>query len=122
MIAVLHLIESTPTWASVTGQIFIVLGAVLFSTAAIGMVRLPDIYTRASAVGTAAGAGVGLIVIGIWFFIPGVESAVKVVVAVILQLITSAIGTVILGRSAYMTGSAVYSPSHHDELGEAADT
>lgn len=114
------LIENTPLWASIAGQVLIVLGALLFSTAAVGMIRLPDVYTRASAVSTAAGAGVGLIVAGVWFFVPGVESGVKVVVAVILQLITSAIGTVALARSAYMTGSAMYSPGHHDELADAA--
>lgn len=112
------LIAQTPAWASITGQVLIVLGALLFSTAAVGLVRLPDIYTRASAISTAAGFGVASILTGVWFFVPGVDTFVKLVLAALLQLVTSAVGSMLLARAAYLTGSAVYSPTHHDELTE----
>ena len=40
------------------------------------------------------------------------------VVAVVLQLVTSAVGSMALARSGYLIGSAVYSPTHHNELEE----
>ena len=87
------LVAQTPLWASVVGQVLIVIGALLFSTAAIGVIRLPDIYTRASAISTAAGSGLAMIVTGTFFFVPGLDNAVKLVIAVILQLVASAVGS-----------------------------
>ena len=115
------IVAAAPLWASVVAQVLIVLGALLFSTAAVGLVRLPDVYTRASAVSTAAGAGVALIIIGAWVYIPGFENWFKLLLAVLMQVCTSAVGTAHLARAAYLTGSAIYSPSHHDELGDAAE-
>lgn len=114
------LVASTPVVTSVVGQILIVLGGLLFATAAIGLVRLPDVYTRASAISTAAGFGLASIVTGTFLFVPGIDNAIKLVLAVILQLVTSAVGSMTIARSAYLTGSAVYSPSHHDELASDA--
>ena len=38
--------------------------------------------------------------------------------AVVLQLVTSAVGSMALARSGSLIGSAVYSPTHHNELEE----
>ena len=108
-------------WMSVVGQAFIVLGSLVFLTATVGIVRLPDLYTRSSAIATAAGIGVSFVLTGAFFFVPGVENAVKLLVAVVLQLVTSAVGSMALARSGYLIGSAVYSPTHHNELEESSE-
>ena len=41
-------------WMSVVGQAFIVLGSLIFLTATVGIIRFPDLYTRSSAIATAA--------------------------------------------------------------------
>ncbi|MFF0903596.1 UNVERIFIED_CONTAM: monovalent cation/H(+) antiporter subunit G [Kocuria sp. CPCC 205316] len=107
-------------WMSVVGQAFIVLGSLVFLTATVGLIRLPDLYTRSSAIATAAGIGVSFVLTGAFFFLPGVENAVKLLAAVLLQLVTSAVGSMALARSGYLIGSAVYSPTHHNELGESS--
>lgn len=107
-------------WMSVVGQGFIVLGSLVFLTATVGLIRLPDLYTRSSAIATAAGIGVSFVLTGAFFFLPGVENAVKLLAAVVLQLVTSAVGSMALARSGYLIGSAVYSPTHHNELDESA--
>ncbi|MDO5628643.1 MAG: monovalent cation/H(+) antiporter subunit G [Mobilicoccus sp.] len=114
-----ELVASTPLWASIVGQVLIVGGALLFTTAAVGLVRLPDMYTRASAIATAAGFGVALVASGSFFFVIGVDTAIKIALAVVLQLVTSAVGSMTLARAAYLTGSAVYSPTHTDQLAES---
>lgn len=108
-------------WMSVVGQAFIVLGSLVFLTATVGLIRLPDLYTRSSAIATAAGIGVSFVLTGAFFFLPGVENAVKLVAAVVLQLVTSAVGSMALARSGYLIGSAVYSPTHHNELDESSE-
>ena len=108
-------------WMSVVGQAFIVLGSLIFLTATVGIIRFPDLYTRSSAIATAAGLGVSFVLTGAFFFLPGVENAVKLIVAVVLQLVTSAVGSMALARSGYLIGSAVYSPTHHNELEERTE-
>ena len=40
---------------TVVGSVLVVIGALVFVTAGLGLVRFPDPYTRISAVGTAGG-------------------------------------------------------------------
>lgn len=99
----------------VVGQVLVVLGALVFVTAALGVVRFPDAYTRISAVGTAGGAGIVLVVVGALLLQPGVSDSVKVVVIVALQLATSSIGTMAVARSAYLAGTPLRR-THYDDL------
>lgn len=98
----------------VVGQVLVVLGALVFVTAALGVVRFPDAYTRISAVGTAGGAGIVLVVVGALLLQPGVSDTVKVVVIVALQLATSSIGTMAVARSAYLAGTPLRRTRYDD--------
>lgn len=86
------------------GEILILLGAVTFATAGLGILRFPDVFTRASAVGTAAGLGIVLVVAGALLIQPTVTDGVKAVILVVLQLSTAAIGSVTIARAAIITG------------------
>src|SRR5690606_12894410 len=112
-------LAAVPLWMSVVGQVLIVAGSLVFASATVGLVRLPDAYTRSSSNGTAAGIGVGLILTGAFFFVPGLATAVKLVVAVLLQLITSPVGGMAIARSAYLAGGAVSTPARHADLAGA---
>ena len=103
------------TVLTITGMCVVVLGALVFGTAALGLVRFPDVYTRASAVGTAGGIGIVLVVVGALLIQPSLPNLVKVVAIVALQLGTSAIGTIALARSAYLTRARMRR-QHYDEL------
>ena len=48
---------------TVVGSGLLIFGAVMVLSAAIGLIKLPDLYTRTSAIGTAAGLGVSLIIL-----------------------------------------------------------
>ena len=101
----------------ILGQVLIAAGALTFFTAGLGVLRFPDVYTRASAVATASGLGVALIVFGAVFMQPGVTDAIKAVLVVVLQLITAAIGSMTMARAAYLTGVKLQRRSF-DELDE----
>ncbi|WP_156382664.1 cation:proton antiporter [Sanguibacter sp. Leaf3] len=98
----------------VAGQVLVVLGALVFVTAALGVVRFPDAYTRISAVGTAGGAGIVLVVVGALLLQPGVSATIKVAVIVTLQLATSSIGTMAVARSAYLAGTPLRQTRYDD--------
>lgn len=103
-------------WVEVIGSILILIGAGVFSTAGIGLLLFRDAYARSSAIATAAGMGISLILSGTFCFIPGWETLAKLVAAVMLQLVTSAVGSMAIARSAYLTGSHLHSPTGHDDL------
>jgi multicomponent Na+:H+ antiporter subunit G len=105
---------------TVVGSLFLILGAAIMVSAAVGLLRLPDVYTRTSAVGTAAGLGVALMIVGVVVLDFSTLNLVKGIVAIIAQLVTSAIGSFVLARASYMTGSKPWSATVPDELAEQA--
>lgn len=118
------------TALTITGDIFIIAGALVFATAALGILRFPDAYTRISAVSTAGGVGIILIVTGSLLHQPSIPDTVKVILIIALQLATSAVGSMAIARSAYLTRTPLrrqrYNelahppPGSQDESGERA--
>ena len=53
------------TVQTVVGDLFVALGVFLIGVAAIGLLRLPDVYNRANAVAKAASLGLVLVLLGV---------------------------------------------------------
>lgn len=98
------------------GLLCILLGIGTIIVAGIGMFRLPDLYLRASAVGTSAGLGVASIVVGVLLIDFSTANLIKAILAVVAQLLTSAVGSMAIARSGYLNGSLPASVTHTDEL------
>lgn len=96
------------------GDVLITLGALIFATAALGLLRFPDAYTRISAVGTAGGLGIIFVVTGAFLHQPNLPDGVKVILIIALQLATSAIGSMAIARSAYLTRSPLFGEHFND--------
>ena len=105
---------------TVVGSALLILGAAIITSAAIGLVKLPDLYTRTSAIGTAAGLGVALIIVGVVVLDFSLLNLIKGLVAIVAQLLTSSIGSFALARAGYLTGSRPVSNTVPDELAESA--
>lgn len=103
------------TWVEITGQALCVLGGLVFLAAAIGVLRLPDPYTRASAVATAAGVGVALVVAGAALVHPGWDATVRAIIAIVFQLATSAVGGMAIARAAVLSRHR-FSPETDDAV------
>lgn len=101
---------------SLLGQILAVAGGLIFLSAAVNLVRLPDVYTRVSALTTAAGLGLAFVTVGALLVAPTVADTVMVLLAVLLQLATSAVAGMYIARSAYLTGTPLAEHSRYDEL------
>lgn len=86
------------------GYVLVALGALTFATAGLGVLRFPDVYTRAAAVSTAAGLGIAMLVTGVLFLNPSASHMWKAVVIVALQLATAAVGSIAIARAAYLVG------------------
>lgn len=86
------------------GEILAVVGAAIFVAAAIGLRRFRDPYSRISAVATAAGLGVAFVTVGAVLIDPQINNIVKVILAVALQLLTSAVAAIVIARAAVNSG------------------
>lgn len=98
-------------------DLLIIAGVLIFAVAVLGLFKFSDVYTRISAVGTAAGLGISLIIIGVFCHHPSWMNLIKLVLILFLQLATSSIGTMAIARSAYLTGSTMQ-PGFFDHLAE----
>ena len=105
---------------TVAGSVFLVLGALIIASAALGLLKLPDVYTRTSAVGTAAGLGVAFMIVGVIVLDFSALTLLKGILAIVAQLVTSAVGSYVLARASYMTGSKPVETTIPDELAEQA--
>ena len=102
----------------ITGNVLIVIGALIFATGALGILRFPDAYTRISAVGTTGGLGIIFVVVGALLLQPTITDTVKVILIIGLQLATSAVGTMAVARSAVLVRTRMVNPTY-DELAVA---
>lgn len=107
---------SAETLIVLVGSALMILGAAIIFSAAVGLLKLPDVYTRASAMGTAAGLGVSLMIVGVIVFDFSVLNLIKGMFAIVAQLLTSAIGSFMLARASYLTGSRPVATTVPDEL------
>ncbi|GIJ77787.1 multicomponent Na+:H+ antiporter subunit G [Micromonospora phaseoli] len=97
-------------------SLLLVLGTALIAIGAVGLIRLPDVYHRMNSVAKAASLGVSCVLLGVLLLIPGVRTAVVVLVAVGLQLFTAPIGGYALARAAYRSGAPLAAVTRYDEL------
>ncbi len=101
------------------GQFLMVLGSVLILLAGAGVVRFPDVFTRANAATKAAGLGVACVLLGAGLAIGTWEAGIKLGLAAVLQFLTAPIAGHVMGRAAYRSGAPLSPLTHIDDLRSA---
>jgi multicomponent Na+:H+ antiporter subunit G len=84
--------------------IVVVLGGLFGLLAAIGIVRLPDLYTRLHAASKAGAVGAGLILIAVALISTDGAVALRAVLGIIFLLLSTPIAAHLLARAAYEAG------------------
>lgn len=106
---------------SVLAAVLLVLGAAFMLLSAIGLVRLPDVYTRMSASSKAATLGASLLLLGAAVHFGTLAVAGRAVVIVAFLFLTAPVAAHAIGRAAYRGRSPLWSGTIADELGGAED-
>jgi multicomponent Na+:H+ antiporter subunit G len=88
----------------VLALILVIAGAFFLLVGSIGVVRLPDFYTRTHAVGKSDTLGLVLAVFGIAVYDGPSLTDLKLVAVVVFVALTNPVGTHALVRSAYVSG------------------
>jgi len=100
------------SWALLlSGSLFCLVGGV-------GILRLPDFYTRGHAVGVTDTCGAVLVLMGLMLQVPDALVLVKLVAVSVFLLITSPIASHAVARAAWRSG---LQPVLFDSDGEAKD-
>lgn len=93
-------------------------GALVFLVGAIGLLRLRDFYARLSGVTIAGGLGTALLLLGLLLHHPSVGNAVKIGLALLIQLSTAAVGGNAIARAGYLSGVEPTEDTKFDDLAE----
>jgi multicomponent Na+:H+ antiporter subunit G len=76
-------------------------GAFFILTAAIGILRLPDVLCRLHAVAKALTLGIFLLLLALWVHLGERQTALKILVAVFFQIVTIPVSSHLIGLLAF---------------------
>lgn len=101
--------------------ILIIAGTIFTVVAAIGLIRLPDIYARTHAASKSSTLGVLCILIGTLLHFTYFENQFnsRLILGIIFLFITAPIAGHLISRAAYVSGVPLAKEPKHDDLKEA---
>lgn len=84
-------------------------GALLMLLAGIGIVRMPDVYTRMQASAKASTFGAGLLLLAVTFHFQDLDVTVRALATIAFIFLTVPVSAQLISRAAYRTGAPVVS-------------
>ncbi len=106
--------------ANILIVITITAGVIFTIVTSIGILRLPDAYTRAHAASKSATLGVLSIMLGVFFhfWLNEGHFSIQLILGIVFLFITSPIGGHLMSRAAYMSGVKPTELTVQDDLAE----
>ncbi len=95
-------------WNEIIAAIFLICSLFFFLASAVGMLRLPDFYTRLHASGNSETLGLMLACVGLVFYEGPTLLSIKIIFVFLLVFLANPIGTHILGKAALKSGHPVW--------------
>lgn len=96
--------------------VLILIGSIFALGAAVGVVRMPDVYIRMHAATKAGTLGSGLILLAVGLSSGDFGVLVRALAAVVFLIITAPVAAHLLGRAAYISGVKTWEGTVLDEL------
>ena len=98
--------------------ILIIIGAFLNLISAIGVLRLPDVYTRNHAASKAATLGIVCILLAtfLYYYVEVGHFNSRLILAIVFLFITSPVSGHLINRAAYYSGVKLWDKSVQDDL------
>jgi multicomponent Na+:H+ antiporter subunit G len=92
-------------------------GTIFMLVAVVGLLRLPDLYTRMHAVTKAGTLGIGLVLVSAAVAFADVSVATRALVAFLFVLFTAPVSAHMLGRAGYLGGVPLWENTAFDHWG-----
>lgn len=102
--------------------LLLIIGAAFSLIAAIGLLRLPDLYTRMHAASKAGTLGSGVMLLAIAVFSAETDVVLRSIAGIVFFLLTAPIAAHLLARAAYCTGLVPWSGTVVDDLAGKYDS
>ena len=96
--------------------LFAVIGTAFLLLAAIGILRMPDLYCRASATTKAATLGVGCVLVATALYFGDAQVTTRVLAISAFLLLTTPVAAHMIARAAYRSRVPLWQGTVHDEL------
>jgi multicomponent Na+:H+ antiporter subunit G len=97
-------------------MILCTLGCITVLIAAVGIVRMPDFFTRLSVTIKAATLGIGLLLAAAAVFFADISISTKVLAITFFLFLTAPVAGHMIGRASYFTGTKLWKGSVRDDL------
>ncbi|MEZ5872381.1 MAG: monovalent cation/H(+) antiporter subunit G [Nitratireductor sp.] len=105
--------------ATCLAGILIIIGSFFALTSALGLIRLPDVYSRMHAASKAGTMGSGLMMIALALVSDDLATVTRAVAGVIFFLLTAPIAAHLLAKAAYAVGYKLWEKSVLDEMSDS---
>ena len=93
-------------------------GTTFMLLAGIGIIRLPDLYCRASATTKAATLGVGCLLASSAIHFDDMQVTTRVLATIAFLLLTAPVGAHVIARAAYLSSVPLWKGTTQDELAD----
>lgn len=103
------------------GQFLLIVGALFILIAAIGVVRLPDLFCRMHAATKAGAFGTAVMLIGASLLLATPRAAIVALLIVLFFYLTAPVAAHMIGRAAYLRGVKLWEGTRIDEMAERED-
>lgn len=97
-------------------DVLMIVGASFVLLAAIGILRMPDLFTRMQTATKAATLGISSILLAVAFFIEDSAAALRALLAILFFFLTAPVAAHMIGRAAYFVGVPLWKGTIRDEL------
>jgi multicomponent Na+:H+ antiporter subunit G len=104
------------TMNEIISGILLIVGSLFILLAAVGLIKMPDLYTRMSATTKASTLGVGLVLIGTSVYFADVGVTSRALIIIIFLLLTAPIAAHMIARAAYFDGVPLWKKTWKDDL------
>ncbi len=91
-------------------------GAIFILLAAVGILRMPDLYLRISVTTKAATLGVGLILLCVAAYFGEASITTRALAIIFFLLLTAPVGAHLIGRASYFVNTPLWKKSVMDDL------
>ncbi|AXF54646.1 monovalent cation/H(+) antiporter subunit G [Salicibibacter kimchii] len=101
-------------------SLFVLSGSLLSLIGSLGIIRLPDTYSRMHAATKSSTLGVILLILGTFtYFLAEGNFSLQLLITIIFVFLTAPVAAMIISRSAHRNGVELWSRTKHDELMES---
>jgi len=97
-------------------------GCAFLLLAAIGLVRMPDLYIRMSSSSKAVTLGVSCLAVGLAVSMSDATVTTRAILLIVLFFLKAPVAAHMLGRAAYLTGVPLWKATTIDEMKGAGDS